>query len=140
MKVCVNIIKKLLFSNAKIKLREYKIPMITGAYGWSLIGQTANPLVADSDVSRIGPGFNHMNGHIRAGQRVDLVNAASDKHRAKIIKTILNNQTSKDHHEYVMVKPDPRFPGKNLEVPFPAIAGTRPHITDDPDYRTTILR
>ena len=129
-----------LTQNRLFPIREYKIPMITGTYGWSLIGQTANPLVSDCDVNRIDPSFNHSNNHIRAGQRVDLVNASSDKNRAKIIKTILNNQTSKDHNGYVLVKPDPRFPNKNMEVPFPSIAGTRPHITDDPNYRTTMLR
>ena len=127
-------------NNRLFPIREYKIPMITGTYGWSLIGQTANPLVSDTEVARLNPNFSFMNQYVRAGQRVDLVNVASDKNRAKIIKTILQNQTSRDNHGYVMIDPDPRFPQANHAVPFPAIAGTRPHITDDPSYRTTLLR
>ena len=70
---------------------------------------------------------------------MDLLNVASDAKRVKIVKMIINHQTTSDRHKYVMVTPDPRFPGKGRSVPFPAIAGTKPHMSRSNDYVTTFL-
>ena len=115
--------------------------MITGTYGWSLISQTSNPCVSEVEVPRFSGNFNLVGDEvIRAGQRLDLLNVAHDARRAKIVKMILNHQTAKNRHSYVMVNPDPRFPSKGREVPFPSIAGTEPHISENNGYRTTFLR
>ena len=114
--------------------------MLTGAYAWSLIGQTSNPCIAEEEFHRISPNFNYVGDlYIRPGQRMDLLNVASDAKRIKIVKMIINNQTTSDRHSYVMVTPDPRFPDKGRTVPFPAVAGTKPHISYSNDYVTTFL-
>ena len=125
-------------SNPLFPIREYKVPMLMGTYPFSLISQTSNPLVADQDALRLAPNFNFaFPPYIRAGQRVDLVNVTNDSKRVKIVKEIMKNQTGEDRHGYVMIKPDPRYPANNINVPFPAVAGTRPIITHDHRYRTT---
>ena len=114
--------------------------MVVGTYPFSLIGQMSNPAVAEEATPRISANFNHHSeDHIRAGQRLDLLNVASDARRAKIVEMIIKNQSSRDYHGYVLVTPDPRFPSKGHTVPFPAVAASRPHIVDDDDYRTTFL-
>ena len=99
--------------------------MHTGIYFWSSIGNTANPMVTQVEVPKIGreyyfkPQYN-----IRAGTRVDLLNVKNDSTRATIIKMIIESQTSEKHHSYRIVESDPRF--DNAErVPFPAGGATR---------------
>ena len=114
--------------------------MLTGAYAWSLIGQTSNPSITEEEVQRINKHFNYVGDNfIRPGQRLDLLNVASDAKRIKIVKMIMNHQTTSNKHSYVMVTPDPRFPGTGRSVPFPAVAGTKPHLSESDDYVTTFL-
>ena len=114
--------------------------MHTGIFFWSRIGNTANPMVSQVEVPKIGreyyfkPEYN-----IRAGTRVDLLNVKNDSRRANIIKMIIENQTAEKYHSYRIVDSDPRFDNAE-KVPFPAGGATRPILVDDVSYRTTFLR
>ena len=77
--------------------------------------------------------------NIKEGQRMDVLNIRNDVKRTKVIKMIIENQTSADKNSYVVVGDDPRF-GNDEPVPFPAAGGTRPILVDDNSYRTTFIR
>ena len=114
--------------------------MHTGIFFWSKIGNTANPMVTQVDVPKIGREYYFKDEYtIRGGQRVDLLNVKDDSKRSNIIKMIIEHQTDDDRHSYHVVKSDPRY--ENTEsVPFPAGGASRPILVDDVNYRTTFLR
>ena len=113
--------------------------MPTSTYMWSLIGQTANPMVAEKDALKIGNKYFFKDeNQVRAGTRLDLLNIKDKVVRSRVIKLILENQTASKRHSYVMLDSDPRF-DNGESVPFPAVAASRPIITDDVNYRTTGL-
>ena len=115
------------------------VPIVTGIFQWSCISQTANPMVTEEDHTRIGKYYTYFDDHvIRKGQRLDLLNVRNDVKRAKIIKKIINSQTSLDRHGYTVLFSDPRF-DNNQEVPFPTSAASRPILVHDVNYRTTFL-
>ena len=115
------------------------MPLLTGIFPWSCISQTANPYVTEYDHLRIGKQYTFFeNWIVRQGQRVDLLNVRNDVKRAKIIKMIIESQTSSNEHGYKMVHPDPRFDNEET-VPFPTSASSRPILVNDIDYRTTFL-
>ena len=88
---------------------------------------------------RIGKQYKFFeNWMIRRGQRVDLLNIRNDQKRAKIIKMIIESQTSSSEHGYKLVHPDPRF-GYEEHVPFITSAASRPILCNDINYRTTFL-
>lgn len=115
------------------------VPILTGIFQWSCISQTANPMVTETDHTRIGKKYTYFNDQvIRKGQRLDLLNIRNDVRRARVIKMIINNQTSLDRHGYIVVPSDPRFENGD-DVPFPTSAASRPILVNDIDYRTTFL-
>ena len=114
------------------------VPILTGIFPWSCISQTANPHVTEYDHIRIGKQHRFFeNWMIRRGQRNDILNVKNDVKRARIIKMIIENQTSSNEHGYKMV-PDPRFDSGEM-VPFPTSAASRPILVNDINYRTTFL-
>ena len=120
--------------------REYLVPIHTGIFFWSKIGNTANPMVTQVDCPKIGREYYFKKEYdIRAGTRVDLLNVRDDSKRSNIIKMIIEHQTNASNHSYKMLASDPRFDNTE-EVPFPAGGSTRPILVDDVDYRTTFLR
>ena len=120
--------------------REYLVPMMTGIFHWSQIGQTANPMVSETENLRIGKDYYYLPGNnIKKGQRMDVLNVRNDIRRAKIIRMIIANQTNARKNSYCMVGEDPRFDNED-PVPFPAGGASRPILCDDPEYRTTFIR
>ena len=114
--------------------------MHTGIFFWSKIGNTANPMVTQVEVPKIGREYYFKpENNVRAGTRVDLLNVKDDSKRSNIIKMIIEHQTCDSKHTYKMVASDPRYENTE-EVPFPAGGATRPILVDDPEYRTTFLR
>ena len=67
-----------------------------------------------------------------------MVTAGSEKQMNFIIK-LLENQTSTPKHRWTKIMTDPKFPDAGYETPFFALGATRPILTKDKDYYTSVL-
>ena len=63
----------------------------------------------------------------------------NSERKVNYIKAILENQLATPKHRWTKIKPDPRFPKDNLEVPIFALGATRPIMAKDPNFYTSLL-